>query len=210
MMPRDILILHLCSSYAAPQHSSHSSHWLTTTDVKVKVKDKCSFHTSIILAEYSPNHNNDHAKQCFTSKNVIGITQPHIWIHFKTLSSKRGQNARHQNLLTFCPESEYYNQNGNFDPQHSAKLIDVTHVLAFHLMRKQKDFLCSLCPNPRRRMCTSLIAHHHKRSTIVWLTANVVDCYVARTTALCSSLGESISFGCIESCFVGQMLCEKK
>jgi len=35
--------------------------------------------------------------------------------------------------LPFCPQSEYYNQNGNSDPQHSTKLIDVTHVLAFHL-----------------------------------------------------------------------------
>jgi len=46
----------------------------------------------------------------------------------------------HQNLLLFCPESEYYNQNGNFDPQHSTKLIDVTHVLAFDFMRKQNFF----------------------------------------------------------------------
>ena len=69
--------------------------------------------------------------------------------------------------------------------------------------------LCSLCPNPRRKTYTSLIANVHKRSTIGWLAANVVDCYVARTES-CNSLGESISFGCIESCIVGQMLCENK
>ena len=36
------------------------------------------------------------------------------------------------------------------------------------------------------------------------------DCYVARTTELCNSLGGSISFGCIESCIVGRLLREKK
>ena len=46
-------------------------------------------------------------------------------------------NPRYQNLLPFFPESEYYHQNGNFHPQHSTKLIDVTHVLAFDIMRKQ-------------------------------------------------------------------------
>ena len=69
--------------------------------------------------------------------------------------------------------------------------------------------LCSFCPNPRRKTYTSLIANVHKRSTVGWSTANVVDCYDARTSELCNSLGESISFGCIESCIVVQMLCEK-
>jgi len=52
-----------------------------------------------------------------------------------------GLNPRHQNASPFCPESEYYHQNGNFDPQHSTKLIDVTHALAFDFMRKQKFFV---------------------------------------------------------------------
>jgi len=121
----------------------------------------------------------------------------------------KGLNPRHKHLLPFCPESEYNNQNAKCGPQHSAKLSDVIHVLAFHLKAKTKIFLCSLCPNPGRKTYTSLIALVHKRSTIRWLAVNVVDCYVARTTELCSSLGESISFGSIESCIVGKMLCEK-
>ena len=52
----------------------------------------------------------------------------------------KGLNPRHQNLVPFCPESEYTNQNGNFDPQHPTKLIDVTHVLAFHLIAKTNVF----------------------------------------------------------------------
>jgi len=47
--------------------------------------------------------------------------------------------------------------------------------------------LCSLCPNPPRKTYTSLNANVHKRSTIGWLIANVVDCYVAWTTELCNS-----------------------
>jgi len=50
----------------------------------------------------------------------------------------KGLNPRHQNLLPFCPQSEYYHKNGNFGPQHSTKLIGVTHVLAFHLKAKTK------------------------------------------------------------------------
>jgi len=38
--------------------------------------------------------------------------------------------------LPICPESEYYHQNGNFGPQHSTKLIDVTQVLAFRFNAK--------------------------------------------------------------------------
>ena len=43
-------------------------------------------------------------------------------------------------MYCYFRESEYYHQNGNFDPQHSTKSIDVTHVLVFHIMRKQKFF----------------------------------------------------------------------
>jgi len=65
--------------------------------------------TTIILAEYSPNHNNNHTKQCFTSKTtVFRIIQPQTYMHFKHLSAKKGQNATHQNRLPFCPVSEYY------------------------------------------------------------------------------------------------------
>jgi len=53
------------------------------------------------------------------------------------LSGMKWLNPRHQNVLPFCPESEYYHQNGNCYSQHSTKLIDVTHVSAFHIMRKQ-------------------------------------------------------------------------
>ena len=50
----------------------------------------------------------------------------------------KGLNPRNQYLLPFCPKSEYYHQNGNFHPQHSAKLIDVTHILPIDFMRKQR------------------------------------------------------------------------
>jgi len=43
-------------------------------------------------------------------------------------------------MYCYFRESEYYHQNGNFDPQHSTKSIDVTNVLVFHIMRKQKFF----------------------------------------------------------------------
>ena len=59
---------------------------------------------------------------------------------FEPLSGVKGLNLRHQNLLPICPESEYYHQNWNCYPQHSTKLIDVTHVSAFDIMRKQKFF----------------------------------------------------------------------
>jgi len=45
--------------------------------------------------------------------------------------------------LPIFPESEYYHQNGNYDPQHSKKLIDVTHVIAFHLNTKTKTEVVS-------------------------------------------------------------------
>ena len=59
---------------------------------------------------------------------------------FEPLSGMKGLILRHQNLLSICPEFEYNNQNGNLDPQHSTKLIDVTHVLAIHLNAKTNVF----------------------------------------------------------------------
>jgi len=53
----------------------------------------------------------------------------------------KGLNPRHQNLLPISPESEYYHQNGNFDPQHSAKLIDVYPCLRFSFKSENKKFL---------------------------------------------------------------------
>jgi len=50
--------------------------------------------------------------------------RPQIHVLFEPLSGMKGLNPRHH-LLPFCPKSGHYKQNGNFDPQHSAKLIDV-------------------------------------------------------------------------------------
>jgi len=59
---------------------------------------------------------------------------------FEPLSGMKGLITRHQNIVPFCPESESNNQNWNCDTQHSAKLIYVTHVLAFDIMQKQIFF----------------------------------------------------------------------
>ena len=40
-------------------------------------------------------------------------------------------------MYCYFRESEYYHQNGNFDPQHSTKSIDVIHVSVFYIMRKK-------------------------------------------------------------------------
>jgi len=81
----------------------------------------------------------NHVKQCFTSKKSVWHTTTDSKA-FQTTFLWKKQNSRHQTLLPFCPESEYFHQNRNFDLQHSAKLIDVTHVSAFDFMRKQKFF----------------------------------------------------------------------
>ena len=68
------------------------------------------------------------------------LTYNHKFYSFSNHITLKKQNARHQTLLPFCPESEHYHQNENFGPQHSTKLIDVTHVSDFDFMRKQKFF----------------------------------------------------------------------
>ena len=49
-------------------------------------------------------------------------------------------NARHQNLLQFCPESEYYHKKRISDLQHSTKLINMPLCSLFINMLK-KTFL---------------------------------------------------------------------
>jgi len=46
----------------------------------------------------------------------------------------KGLNPRHQNLLPICPESEYNNQNGNFDPQSSIDAIALIPAYGNHLL----------------------------------------------------------------------------
>ena len=54
--------------------------------------------------------------------------------------------------------------------------------------------LCSLCPDPEGKTYASLLKHIHSKSTVGWLTENVVDCYIARTVEACNHL-----LGCYSS-----------
>ena len=70
--------------------------------------------------------------------------------------------------------------------------------------------LWSLCINPRSKTHSAIIEHVHDCATIGWLTDNVVDSYIARTTELCNSLQSSLKFGCIKCMNSVQMLERKK
>ena len=70
--------------------------------------------------------------------------------------------------------------------------------------------LCSLCINPRSKTHSAIIEHVHDSGTIGWLTDDVVDSYIARTTELCNSLQSSIKFGCTECMTIVQVLQGKK
>jgi len=62
--------------------------------------------------------------------------------------------------------------------------------------------LCSLCPDPEGKTYASLLKHIDSKSTVGWLTENVVDCYIARTVEACNQLLGSLFFGCIDCCSV--------
>ena len=66
--------------------------------------------------------------------------------------------------------------------------------------------LCSLCINPRSKTHSAIIEHVHDNATIGWLTDDVVDSYIARTTELWNSLQSSLKFGCIECMALVQVL----
>jgi len=53
-----------------------------------------------------------------------------IQVQFEPLSAMEGWNPWRQNLLPFCPESEYYHQKRNIHPQHITNMIDVITVSA--------------------------------------------------------------------------------
>jgi len=94
--------------------------------------------------------------------------------------------------LPFCPEFEYYHQNGNFDPQHLTKLIDVTHVLDFDIMGKQKFFALMFSYfllrmiKPILQQCSNL-----KRAAVMngdWLCNNISIAFVVVVMLLAESM----------------------
>jgi len=56
---------------------------------------------------------------------------PQIQVLFEPRFDMKGGRLRHQNVLPFPHESEYYQHKRYFDPQHSTKLIAVIRAWAF-------------------------------------------------------------------------------
>ena len=110
-------------------------------------------------------------------------------------------------LFFFCLESEDFCAFKPFVsfiwrslPLNESSILETSLVVG---QGRKLSFLelCSLCPDPDGKTYASLLKHIHSKSTVGWLTENVVDCYIARTVEACNHLLGSLFFGCLDCCW---------
>jgi len=116
------------------------------------------------------------------------------------------------NRFVFCPESEDFCAFKLFVsfiwrslPLTESSILETSLVVGQGRELSFND-LCSLFPDSEGKTYASLLKHIHSKSTVGWLTENLVDCYIARTVEACNHLLGSLFFGCLDCCSVDGIL----